>query len=1054
MAPATSKIDVESVAATTTQDHPLPPPPACFASSPETHGLHRSGPKSLDEPTLFLALINSVASRLQKLSVSEQLVPTEGPSSTTEGSVQTATPIQTTNSIASKDSVQHKLALRTQSNRLGSYSNRVRGGLKKAIRKYGDRVQKKKACGAPFTTHTDSLQPSQCSLVKDEDPDVDPIVQALGGLSIADDLEVNQATVGPKFHGMFTVELWRSVAAVDPTYARPSLPSFTSVFDVAATRADATTEAMDEDGSPEEPPSPKSPVATEVQSFAQSPFSSLPTSTSSAIATAETTTAIMDEEVPLQGSLCPMSSVTTVQDSGLATPPSDTTLVPNSPQSPLQQCMDCEEDWSVTEPKDAAMTEEEHGSNDAKSVPQAQTEESNMEVDHAPTGDSSPESNSPTVFPKALNSEVIMKDAIGSQSFNPPSALAEYVFPSLIASVQSLTRDSVSRLSVVPTTRPTPSNPIPVAQATNTLRGADDHKNLGPGFDAGQAPVPAITSDVQTLKREKQSVHPPPGALTELSLAPTTQPTTCHPFLVAQPTNTLRGADDLGSGFDAGRVPVPATTSDVQTLKREKHSAHPLPGALAELSVVPTPQPTPPHPIPVAQPTNTLLGADSQKSLEPGLDAGRVLVPATTSDDQALKREKHSAHPIRASSGNGATESDPPLEGDSTKELDARKRQVAFIEPPQPAPTAVPIAQPITIPPTASNGPSNGSSTGPSHRQGSASNAHATRIHQIQAKLRKAPPAPKPSRSPVNDEEAEADAFLAKYNLGSRRTLVKPQPKKPSPTPASEPKKSKGDASRSLMDDLMAGFTSLVKHKPSPNPTPAAVPPQVQPRPATPNVPSAILEAAHSQKRPSHIVAGRQANPPSTLPNHVGNRAEVVASQGSAIPSRAPSNASINGEATGRMANHSTLLGTPSGRQAGPSFTPPNHVQARFEVLAPRGSAIPSTGAPSSVAMDGSANGPMANHSTPSGAPSGVALDGVENRQRAVKGSRRVAKAMARTGLTWQIVQEKARKVQSALDWDHQKRSLTSTSPAVPFMNTGDDEVTDEDLYKALTESP
>lgn len=120
-----------------------------FASSPETHGLNRSGSKSLDETTLFLAIMNSVAFRFQKLSVSEQLVPTQGPSATTEGSVQTATSTQTTDSTASKDSVEHKLAPKIQSNRLESYSKRVRGGLKKAIRKYDDRVQKKqKACGA------------------------------------------------------------------------------------------------------------------------------------------------------------------------------------------------------------------------------------------------------------------------------------------------------------------------------------------------------------------------------------------------------------------------------------------------------------------------------------------------------------------------------------------------------------------------------------------------------------------------------------------------------------------------------------------------------------------------------------------------------------------------------------------------------------------------------------------------------------------------------------------------------------------------------------------
>ncbi|KAG8944337.1 hypothetical protein FRC04_001996 [Tulasnella sp. 424] len=81
--------------------------------------------------------------------------------------------------------------------------------------------------------------------------------------------------------------------------------------------------------------------------------------------------------------------------------------------------------------------------------------------------------------------------------------------------------------------------------------------------------------------------------------------------------------------------------------------------------------------------------------------------------------------------------------------------------------------------------------------------------------------------------------------------------------------------------------------------------------------------------------------------------------------------------------------------------------------------------------MDGMAKGPAASHSTSSDASLGAAMDGIVNGQPAVKGSRRVARAMAKTGLTWQTIQQNAQDSQSALE-----RELKELS-SVPVPITG-----------------
>ncbi|KAG8961686.1 hypothetical protein FRC05_005831 [Tulasnella sp. 425] len=831
MAPTSSIVD----GVTTTSAHTIPP--ACFSASPEKHGLCRIGPKDLDEPTLLLAVINTLTFRFQQLSVSEEPAPDHCPTPTAEDSVHSETPTGPTNFMMVKNSVRRKLFIKAQSDRIEKYTKRVKVSLQKAIRKCSDKVKKRKpAGGAPSGSPAGSPPPSERSFTKEaEELDVGPIIQHLGGLSIAD----AEVTGGPKFHGMFTVEVWRSLAAVGPEIVRPSssFPSSTASVAMAPMEVD-TAQVRDEDFDWQEPLRPMSPVPTAVrQSFTQSPFPEAPSSTSPAVVGqtgADSGIEFMDEDVPSPESHRLMSSVTTLQDPDSATHPSDATLVPESPQSPLEQHME-PKSRSVTEPNDIAMAEEERGSSDEEFVQQVKTEGSYMEVDPTYTADPSLDSNESMVLPKALSPDVAV-DATGLQSGNPPDTPAG---------------SSVIRI------QPTPSSP-----------------------------------DI-----------------------------------------------DAGPISPAARDTVPITTSNTVTVRQEN-------------------------------------------------------------------------------SANGAMRPESPLEGDPTRELDASARQAAPTEQTLPASIPVPTAEPTSTPPSVPIHPVNGPSTDSSNKQGPAPISHAGRVHQVQAKMREAKSASKVVRSPTNDEaseEAEVDDFLAKYNLGRHRRPVKLLPPPPAPISKSKPRQSKGDASRSLMSDLMAGFTRSIKPESSRKQAPVAAPAQ---HPAAPNVPAHISAAVHSRQPLPHIVAGRQAGLPSTPPNHTGRRPEVVASPGSVIPF---------------------------------------------------------CRAPSSAPKDGIAKGPEANHSTSSNGSSDATMDGVVNGQRTVKGSRRVARAMARTGLTWQIIQQNAQDSQSAFDRDHNEHSSASIPitgaalyqeavrsgawhaaqpppppDAIPFIRATLDDDDDDDLEKAL----
>ncbi|KAG8964622.1 hypothetical protein FRC00_001598 [Tulasnella sp. 408] len=218
-------------------------------------------------------------------------------------------------------------------------------------------------------------------------------------------------------------------------------------------------------------------------------------------------------------------------------------------------------------------------------------------------------------------------------------------------------------------------------------------------------------------------------------------------------------------------------------------------------------------------------------------------------------------------------------------------------------------------------------------------------------------------------EEAEAKAFFA--HLKTSRPPVKSQPTPTPPPRSSEPKKTKGSAARSLMDDIMAGFRSATKGKPSQQQVAMAVDPPAQPRPVATTTPHASLATLPKPpRRTTPVVAGRQPGPQPLPPHHVGAGSEATAPGGSMIPSEAPSTALTFGKVNGPSAVDQSQVGFTSG--AAPSET-----------------------------------------------ASGAAMDGVESGRRVVKGSRRVVQAIARTGWTLETAQQRTREAQVVQDVEH-----------------------------------
>ncbi|KAG8891459.1 hypothetical protein FRC00_013637, partial [Tulasnella sp. 408] len=360
------------------------------------------------------------------------------------------------------------------------------------------------------------------------------------------------------------------------------------------------------------------------------------------------------------------------------------------------------------------------------------------------------------------------------------------------------------------------------------------------------------------------------------------------------------------------------------------------------------------------------------------MDTSRGPAPTsapTTAVDIAHQEGPPAQTSVPKSRFDTAPQSERPTEVAHHEETGATQRQVAPIQSPGSASTSTGTATSVVPLPAASPSPTAASSTVGSTtptlstrndltpEQGQPTHTHAARLHQVLGRWGLSKRASKSSQPATSDpEEVEALAFFA--NLKNKATARSPV-KTESPLP-SQPMPTKGSAARSLMDDIMAGFRGVTKPKSSQQQAPAAAHPQTTSGPAATNPPRSSL----IMQGPSPVVAGRQTGPRSAPPHYTGNGSGVSASSGSVIlTSRAPSAVPMPSKVRG-----------PSGRIP----------------TAPSSETVPhtTTSEPSTVA--------------PGGGKSGL--------ERAVKGTRRVAKAVIKTGLTWQIVQQRAREAQAASD--------------------------------------
>ncbi|KAG8919127.1 hypothetical protein FRC01_001470, partial [Tulasnella sp. 417] len=398
------------------------------------------------------------------------------------------------------------------------------------------------------------------------------------------------------------------------------------------------------------------------------------------------------------------------------------------------------------------------------------------------------------------------------------------------------------------------------------------------------------------------------------------------------------------------------------------------------------------------------------------------------------------------------------VEGNRNVEVDSIQRQVALINrvesPPAPTPNAnsgstftVQVSTSSTTttnstagPPTPTSTSSERNSTG---GQGQSGTAHASRVHHLLGKLalsKQASKSTQPSTTDEASEEAEAHALIARLKSAARRDAPKTKPLLL--LPSSEPKPTKGSASRSLMNDLVAGFRRSTNSNPSSKQVTAAAQSATQLPSAPTNTLSTSAAVPSTHHRSALAVAGR--HPPSVA----GAGREVAASLSSRAPAAIPATANVLGTSSTGLPAQQASLPVVAGRQRGSKSNLPSSA-----VGTSRQAAAWSSGrAPSTVSPTGEANGPPGGSLTQAGPPSeavphetapqssGAGMDGVESEQRVIKSSRRVER-LARMGVNWQLVQQQAQQTQAELD---AARSSATASAALSSRERNEEELRTE----------
>ncbi|KAG8910742.1 hypothetical protein FRC00_007618, partial [Tulasnella sp. 408] len=495
---------------------------------------------------------------------------------------------------------------------------------------------------------------------------------------------------------------------------------------------------------------------------------------------------------------------------------------------------------------------------------------------------------------------------------------------------------------------------------------------------------------------------------------------------VVEPTDEIMSDEDQGSSSSEGPHQPEPTDMMIDTSSSASVSSTVF---SREINMVDAEDPKPSTSFEPSTTSSSQLARDAPASNEriqlATIDTNSRPAPGSvTSADVAASQEQASpAQPLPTSSFRQVEEIS------SGSEPSATNRPVANIQSTDPTPvlaanaTRPRAAMGHAVAPrgstqTSTAGPSTTTPasvpTNPTQMPGQATNGHASRVHQVLSKLRLSKQAPK-SPQPSLAEEAEVKAFFDDlFRRAPRRELSKPQVTPAPPPPTSEPKQTKGSASRSLMDDLMACF-----RKSSPEQITTVTQPSAQSRPTATNVPSTSSATQPAHQRPLPLVASRQPDPQPLLSSSiVANRRYVVASPSGRAPATVSATGKVPGSSPTIPSTQQASLPVVAGRQTGPNSPVPSSIVRTGRQVA----AQLSSRAPWTVSATDKVNGPSG--SIPTGAaissgahqPSSTGMDGIESGQRLIKGSGRVARAIRRTGLTWQLVQQTVQRNQAGLD--------------------------------------
>ncbi|KAG8911707.1 hypothetical protein FRC01_005571 [Tulasnella sp. 417] len=264
-----------------------------------------------------------------------------------------------------------------------------------------------------------------------------------------------------------------------------------------------------------------------------------------------------------------------------------------------------------------------------------------------------------------------------------------------------------------------------------------------------------------------------------------------------------------------------------------------------------------------------------------------------------------------------------PLTPAPASRLASTQRQAALV---QSAPTSnadtnpnSTIAEHVTVPRTSATrstaGPSTPTQTSPTTNstatQEQVRNAHASRVHQVLGKLGLSKPASKSAtsaRTEEESEEAEANALIARLKSTARRNPPESQNKPLLLPPPSEPKATKGSASRSLMDDIMAGFGGSTNSRSSPSVVAAGRQAAAWPSgrapsttSTTPNVLSTSPAIPSTANASLPVAAGRQPGPEPTQPSLAGASRQVAACPFGRAPSTVSGAGKVNGPSEDAM---------------------------------------------------------------------------------------------------------------------------------------------------------